>query len=466
MAKRELDELLSGRLPIGETIDELRRKGVVVPPWGGERGLRREYDTRLHPINDRARFPDHVHPGGKTERVTRILLGWQKLAVRRMAELCFAIPVRRVYKPNSPAEERAAGVIEAIYQHNRIDSLNLERGRAYFASCEVATLWYAVEEQHGRYGVPSPIKVRCRTFSPKDGDELYPRFDADGDLVAFSIGRKGREGEKTIYRFDTYTRDRHLQWVETNGSWAQTIDEPIRLGKIPLAYAWRPEPIWEDTSNLVYECEEALSRNSNFLRRNSKPLFLLFADEEIQMGNERSEREEFRAVAQYPSNSRAEYVTWEHAIDNLKYMVQELRQAFFTQLQLPDFSFETMRSTPMSGEARKQLFIDAQLKVNDEKGRLLELFDRELNVLKRFARAILPPADHAAIERLQVETIITPYSLADEREQIERLLMANGNRPLVSQRESIEMLGWSDDVSETMRQIAQGEADVNLGLGF
>lgn len=37
-------------------------------------------------------------------------------------------------------------------------------------------------------------------------------------------------------------------------------------------------------------------------------------------------------------------------------------------LQLPDMSQESMKQTPMSGEARKMMFLDAQQKVLDESG--------------------------------------------------------------------------------------------------
>ena len=82
----------------------------------------------------------------------------------------------------------------------------------------------------------------------------------------------------------------------------------------------------------------------------------------------------------------AEYVTWQQAVENLKFYVEQLRSLFFTQLQLPDWSYEKMSQQALSGESRKQMFIDAQLKVKDESGRLIEFFDREMNVVKAFAQ--------------------------------------------------------------------------------
>ena len=234
-------------------------------------------------------------------------------------------------------------------------------------------------------------------------------------------------------------------------------DDLAAVGKIPLAYMWRPSPIWEHTSGLVYEMEWALSRNGNYLRKNSKPLFVVYADEEIAYGGEKSQDAEFRGILQYPKGSSAGYVTWDQAVENLKFHVSELRQSFFTQLQLPDWSYESMKSTPMSGESRKQLFIDAQLKVGDERGRLLEFFDREVNVVRRFLRLVKPGMEQA-VDALPVESVVTPYSVTEDKDVIENLVTANGNKPIMSQRESIARLGWSEDVDETLREIAEESA--------
>ena len=439
-------------------IAALKEKSVTVPAWGGAKGLQKEYDPTLHPVMNRAIYPDVAHKDGSLEAVTRVTLDLQRLAVRRMSELVCGTPVKRVYSPENDNQQKVARVLEAIYQRNRIDSMNVERTNMLFAGCEVMTLWYAVEEQNTLYGESLPLKLRCRDFSPMNGDELYPLFDEYGDMIAMSVGYRRKVGKKTVQFFDTYTSERHVKWSTQEGDWSVEEDEAMAIGKIPAVYVYRPTPIWEDTSKIVYEMEWALSRNGNYLRKNSKPLFVVFADEQIDYGEEKDEREEFRAIMQYPKGSTANYVTWAQAIDNLKYYISELRQSFFTQLQLPDWSYEKMSQQALSGESRKQLFIDSMLKVKDESGRLLEFFDRETNVLKAFAKQMLPATMHNDIDALKVENVVTPFTINDDKETISNLVLANGNKAVMSQRESIEALGWSDDVDETMRQIEEESA--------
>lgn len=451
-----IEEILnSTELTAAEKIAALREKTIQVPVWTGRYGLVHQFDPTKHPVMNKQKYPDIVSDDG-IEYVTRVTCDLQRLATKRMTELCCGIPVKRVYKPENDKQKEIASYIEAILDRNRINSVNIERLNMLFAGCEVLTLWYAIESKNNIYGFDSPLKFRCRNFSPMLGDDLYPLFDEYGDMVAMSVGYTRKVSKKNVQFFDTYTAEKHIKYSNANGDWAEIENEDITaVGKIPCIYMYRPTPIWEDTSKTVYEIEWALSRNGNYLRKNSKPIFVVFADEVIKFGDEKNEKKEFKTVMQFPKGSTAGYVTWEQAIENLKFYVSELRSMFFTQLQLPDWSYEKMSQQALSGESRKQLFIDAQMKVNDESGRLLEGFDREINVVKAFLKTALPERYHSDIDALKVETKITPFSITDTKETVDMLMTANGGEPIMSQRESIEEFGHSDDVDKTLEEIAQ-----------
>lgn len=449
-----IEEILNSGIPVANKITALKEKTIYIPVWSGRYGLVQEFDPRKHPVMNKQKYPDIVSDEG-IEYVTRITCDLQRLATKRMTELVTGIPVKRVYKPENDKQKEIANYLESIYERNRIDSVNNERCNMLFAGCEVLTLWYAIKEKNSLYGFNSPLKLRCRNFSPMLGDDLYPLFDEYGDMVAMSVGYSRKSGKKLVQYFDTYTDKKHIKYSTANGDWEEVENENITLGKIPGIYAWRPTPIWEDTSKTVYEIEWSLSRNGNYLRQNSKPLFVVFADEQISYGDEKSPNKEFRSVMQYPKGSSAQYVTWQQAVENLKYYVGELRSLFFTQLQLPDWSYEKMSQQALSGESRKQMFIDAQLKVKDESGRLIEFFDREMNVIKAFAKIMLGEKYHADIDTLKIEMLITPFTITDEKDTINNLITANGGEPIMSQRESIELYGHSDDVDKTMQEIAE-----------
>ena len=458
-----IQDILGGSMTERESITALKQKTIDVPIWTGKQGLINEYDPTKHPVMNKQLYPDLVKDDG-VERVTRITLSFQRLAAKRISELLCGIPVKRIYKPEDEKQQQVATFLEKIFDRNRINSVNTDRINALFAGCEIFTLWYAVEQKNNLYGFNSPLKLRCRTFSPMLGDELYPFFDEYGDMVAMSIGYTRKVGRKNVQYLDTYTDDRHIKWSNESGEWLAVEDEKTTVGKIPGIYTFRPTPIWEDTSRNVYEMEWTLSRNGNYIRENSKPKFIVCADEIIQYGDEKPGNKEFKSVMQYPTGARAEYVTWSQAIESLKFQIDTLRNLFFTQLQLPDWSYEKMSQQALSGESRKQMFIDAELKVQDESGRWLEFFDREINVAKAFLKLMLGQAWHEAIDALPVENVITPYRITDRKEEVETLMTANGNKPIMSQRESIEAYGRSDNVDQTLKEINEQEMADSFNL--
>lgn len=452
-----IEEILQSGGSAEQIISALKEKSINVPVWGGNKGLVCEFDPRKHPVMNKAIYPDVVTDEG-VQPVTRITCDLQRLATKRMTELCCGIPVKRVYKPQNDKQKEIAQYLEAIYDRNRIDSVNNERLNMLFAGCEMMTLWYATDTPNSLYGFNSRLKLRCRNFSPMVDDSLYPLFDEYGDMIAMSVGYSRKNGRKTVHYFDVYAATKHIKYSDAKGQWEEVENEDITLLKIPCIYAWRPTPIWEDTSSTVSEIEWALSRDGNYLRENSKPLFIVFADEAINYGDEESPNKEFKAIMQYPKGSTAQYVTWQQAVENLKFYVEQLRSMFFTQLQLPDWSYEKMSQQALSGESRKQMFIDAQLKVKDESGRLIEFFDREMNVIKAFLKIMLGDAYHTDIDALTVEHVITPFTITDEKDTITNLITANGGEPIISQRESIEMFGHSDDVDRTLKEIQEQKA--------
>lgn len=446
----ELNEIF--KLAPSEIVGALKVKGDIIErPWSA---LKKEYEPSGHAIMDKARYPDRI--GG--DRFTRITYDYQRLAVKRMTELTFGIPVVRECNAEDEQQLKVLQYLENIFTRSRIDSVNLERGKLLFAACEVLTLWYAIEEQNSLYGFDSPLKLRCKNFSPMYGDEIYTMFDKWGDLVALSVEYTRLVGEDNILFFDTYTKDKHFKFRNKDNSWEIEEDEDISIGKIPAVYMYRRTPIWEDTTKIVDEIELAMSLNGNYLKKNSKPIFAVFSGDDVRYEQEKSPSEEDRAIFQFPTDAKATYITWSQAIDNLKFYITELRQSFFTQLQLPDWSYESMKATPMSGESRKQLFIDAMLKVQDESGRILEFLDREVNVIKAFMKVMLPSEYHKAVDTLQVNSVITPYSVTDETDTIKNNMTANGGKPLISQFESITRAGISKNPRATYEAILKENA--------
>ncbi|MBF1421934.1 MAG: hypothetical protein HXN45_09710, partial [Prevotella nanceiensis] len=68
---------------------------------------------------------------------------------------------------------------------------------------------------------------------------------------------------------------------------------------------------------------------------------------------------------------------------------------------------------------------------------------------------ILGEAYAQDIDALKVENKITPFSISDNLENVNMLLAANGGKAIMSQRESIENFGYSEDVDRTFKEITE-----------
>lgn len=453
----DIKEITAKERLASDVIADLTAKQIKVTPWGV---LEKEYDPKKHPVNTDPGYLDIVK-GNQIDRMTRITLPFQKLAVKRMAELAFAIPVKRVYSiTDNEQQQTARKIIEAIYKKNKIDAENIKRGKYLYASCEVCTLWYTQPMPTIYAGNKSQLKLRCKSYSPMCGDALYPLFDEYDDMIALSVKYRRTENNKTVEYLDTYTETEHIRWRMDGSDIVEELREQIKLGKIAGVYAYKDEPIWEDQSGNIFEAEWTLSRNGNYIRKNAKPNWVVFSDDGVTFGDEKIGNQEGRNVLQYPANAKAEYVTWQQATESIKFHIEQLTSIFFKSLQLPDMSMENMKTTPMSGEARKMMFIDAQLKVNDEKEVWLEFFNREFSIIREYAKLMFPSLAQA-FDALSVDIEITPFTINDEGETIGNLSAATGGKAIMSQRTAIENLGYVDDTEEELMRINE-ESEVNL----
>lgn len=458
-----IQELFSQSKTAGEVITALTEKSVCVPHWSE---LRKDYEPKEHRIvNDNSDRVDKVLEGGKVEKASRIYIGLEKLHVNRISEFMFAIPAQRIYgNLINDTRKAISEAIESIYKHARIDNVNLSRARNYFACCEFCTVWYAVEKPNKLYGFDSKYKLKCATFSPMDGASLYPLFDEYGDLIALSFKYERKvKGERETY-FETYTADRRIKWRQKDAGWEEIINEEVIIMKIPAIYGYRLKPIYDGLSYIREEIEYTLSRNSDVIAYNSAPIIKV-------VGNLQGEEQkgESRRIMRVMEGGDVSYISWNQSTEAMRYHVDTLTNQYWAQAQMPNISFDNMVGLGNIGyDARKTLFMDAELKVGDERGAWVELLERECNVIKAFL-AQMNTAWAKEIEEVTVEHIITSYKQDDEKAKVEMCVTANGGKPVISQEESVRLAGLSENPEATMELLnneAAAQAEARMASVF
>ena len=447
----EITAILDSTRPVDDIINDLKEKTICVQSWGE---LIKDYEPTLHAIvTDAAGRKDKVKSDGTIEKASRIHIGLEKLLTKRMTEFMFSIPVKRTYHnvEDNETRQQIAKAIENIYKYARIDSENIKRGNAYFAACEVFTIWYTVENPNSLYGFQSKFKLKCKTYSPMDGVKLYPLIDELGDMIAMSFEYSKKVKDGNIIFFETYTSDIHYKWRQQGSGWELVKAEPISIMKIPGVYAYRPVPIYHGLSDLRNEIEYTLSRNSDVIAYNSAPIL------KVAGGTQgKEDKGESRRVFRVESGGDVSYVSWSQAIEALKYHVSTLTNLFWSQSQIPDISFENMKSLGNIGfDARQTLLTDAHLKVGDESGAWIEAFERECSVIKAFLKS-MNTSWTDEIDNVEVEHVITPFIQMDEDAVTDRLIKQNGGKAIKSQLQTIREAG-ANDPEATLKQIQQEE---------
>ena len=447
---KEIEQILQ-QDSIADITSSLKEKSVVVPSWSD---LVKDYEPEFHDIvTDKSSRKDKILEGGKVEVAARIAIGLEKLLVRRFTDFTFAIDVKRIYYTNNDIQKEIASAIEKIYTTAHINSENIKRGIAYYASCEIFTLWYTRKNKNNLYGFPCDYKLKCKTYNPMSHTKLYPLFDDKDDMIAMSYEYKKKVKDEWVTYFETFTADKHFVWSNSeNDDWKSVINnEEVTIEKIPGAYLSRQRPVYDELSILRKELEYTISRNSDIIAYNAAPVLKVVGQ---LVGN--VEKDETRRVYRLTDGGDVSYVSWSQSIESLKYHIDTILRLYFMQAQMPDVSFDNLKSLGNIGyDARKTLLTDAHLRIGEESGPWVEFFERECNVIKAFLKKMNTRWSEDDIDAVRVEHVITPFVQEDELNEIKKWQLANGNKPLISHRESVVAANLTEDPAKTYEEIGK-----------
>ena len=389
----------------------------------------------------------------RQEKVARIAVAIQRLIVKRAVSFCFGRKPEYNSTPENETQEMIHKAVKKVFSGIKEKSFNRKVARSVFGFKECAEYWYTVPCENAKYGFNSKYKLRCTIFSPANGDELYPYFDDMGDMVAFSraFSRVNAKGESVSY-FETFTDEEH--WLWKNGANGYEVLEGfpknVAIGKIPVVFGHQDYYETEDIDKLVDRLETLLSNFADTNDYHASPK--IFTTGQI---NGWSKKGESGAVIEGEEGATMNYVSWQNAPESVKLEIETLLKFIYTITQTPDISFDAVKGLgAISGIALKLLFMDAHLKVQDKCEVFDEYLQRRVNVVLAYLAQMKTDWGREC-ESMDIEPEIIPYMLIDEKADLEYWLTANGNKPVVSQEESIEKAGISKNVEYTMNKIKE-----------
>ena len=212
----------------------------------------------------------------------------------------------------------------------------------------------------------------------------------------------------------------------------------------------------EDVDSLIDRLEKLLSNFSDTNDYHASPK--IFVKGELKGFSKKGEA---GAIIEGEGDADAKYLAWQNAPESVKLEIETLLKLIYTISQTPDISFDSVKGLgSISGIALKLLFMDAHLKVQDKKEIFDDYLPRRANVIKAYIGKFNTKLE-ADADNLEIDPEITPYMLVDELNELNYWLTANGNKPVLSQEESIEKAKLSNNPKVTMEKINDESARDN-----
>lgn len=374
--------------------------------------------------------------------LNRVSLALQKLIVSRKAAFVTGGDLSLNAKPITPQEEELYNEVLSTWKKNKLQFKNTDIFKRMASETECAEIWYSDVKDR-------VVSMKMNVYSPSMGFDLVPVFDNLRDLIAFGLKYEKKSDTTTTNHLDLYDAERILKYVQTPGNtWQLESTIEHNYGKIPVIYYGIIAPVWTDVQNMIERLEILMSNFADTNDYNGSPI--LFAEGVITGWADKGETGK---VIQGEGGAKLSYVNWDSAPEAIRMEIEKLTNFIHTITQTPDISFAEMKGLgDISGAAWDRLMIDAHLNAIDyHNGVYGEGIQRRINFLKSALVAI--NSDLTSAIDLDITPVFGLFKLDSEVERIDTAMKANGGLPVMSQKESIQYVGLSDDADKTISEI-------------
>lgn len=424
----------------------------------------KQYDPYYHTINDRFLRKDRPtkrETGSEDEngnpimetifvRVNRIALALQKIIVMRAVAFLAGGQINLKANAVTPAEIELGKLINDCWKANKLDFKNIDIAERLKSETECVEIWYSTANKNKK------VELKLRVYSPSQGFRLYPVFDAMGDMIAFGI--EWDDLRAKTRHFDIYTDTEITRYIDTGKGWTLTETIKILYGKMPCIFYKQHRPEWSIVQSLIDRLELVASNHGDTNDYHASPT--LVASGTVLSAAQKGETGK---IYELETGGDIKYVTWDNAPQSIKMEIENLEKWIYTLTQTPNISFQEMKGLGnLSGTALERIMIDAHLKaVLQQKGNFGEMIQRRLNFMKAALIEMNPQISGIeAASDMNIEAQFTLFNIDDLSDKIAVALAGNGGKPVLTHKQSIELVGQTDDVDATMETI-MSETSIN-----
>ena len=395
----------------------------------------------------------------KTEEVNRIAIPLEQDIVNIQTAFTVGIEPKIDCTPSDESEEKLLNAVRKVLKVNKIKFRNKKIVRSWLSEQEAAEYWYAaaddsfwaklwasVKTTFGGKVKPNK-KLKSVIWSPFRGDTLYPFFNDEGDLVAFSREYKKKVDDSEVTLFMTITDSWVYMWNESSLTEGNSFKHGFE--KIPVIYTYRPEAYCAKIKTFRVRLEKLLSNYADCIDYHFFPLLKLIGDVAGFAGKTKDR------IVKLENGADAQYLTWSQVPDTVKFEAENLTNMAYSMTNTPRISFEEMKGIGnVSGVALKLMFMDAHMAVSNHAEDIEEFLQRRINFIVSALSSINPTEFSGASKTIEIETEVVPYMIDDIDSKVTTAVAAVSGG-VWSRREGIMFTGNADRVEEELKEIEE-----------
>lgn len=418
---------------------------------------RKQYEPHEHDIFDRTKRPDKLvqQYRGKNSKgaaiyetvsvaVARAAIPYQKLIVERIIGTMLGnnIQLTEENLAGSEVESDLFKQVKQVWEDSKMDFTNRSILRALLSEMEVAEIWYAVKNEYGE------IELKCRVVSPSKGDRLYPFFDDNGTLIAFSREYEiEKEPGTKIIRLDTYTKESILKFQNADSGWQFLGGITNSFGKLPVVYYYQLAPEWMD---IQPSCDRQDTLVSNFSDTND-----YFASPMVKVRGKVegfADKGEQGKIITVGENGDVDYLTWNSGPEAIKTEFDINEDLIYSSMQIPNFSWSKVQNIGnLQNAILKLFFTDPHMKAETKWETFGIGIQRRLNLLSRACKELF---NTKTTERqIKIKPVMKPYVPENLSEIVQTLVTATNGEPVMSQKRAVELNPMVSDTKAEMERL-------------
>lgn len=410
-----------------------------------------------------------------TEEVNRITIPLEQDIVN--IQTAFTVGTEPKIDCNTEDEDEKGllAALKSTLQKNKIKYQNKKVVRSWLSEQEVAEYWYVadadsfwdkfwagIKKTFGGKTKPNK-KLRSVLWSPFRGDKLYPFFDDNGDMVAFSREYKKKDlDDHEITCFMAITQEAVYQW-ELGTVWTQPEGKSFKHGfpKLPVIYAYRPEAYCKKIKTFRVRLEKLLSNYADCIDYHFFPILQLVGDVEGFAGKVKD-----RIVKLTGEGAGASYLTWSQVPDTIKFEAETLINNAYDMSNTPRISFENLKGSgnALSGVAFRFVFMGAHMAVENHGEVIGDFMQRRTNFLVSALGSINPYEFDKASKTIDIDVELVPYMIDDLNDKVSTAVTAVEGG-IWSTREGILFAGNAERIEEELAEIKEEQVAKNPQTG-